>query len=82
MELHLSAIDVPIVYNSTFREYGIKVLNGGSITQLLAFCPWCGSKLPGSFRRAWIERLAEMNLEPGDAEIPEEMKSDVWWKKL
>lgn len=80
METHVLDPDVPLVYNPRFREYGIRVLDGGSSVQLIGFCPWCGNKLPESLRDAWVERLTEMNLEPGDAEIPEEMKSDAWWK--
>ena len=88
MEMHANATDVPITYNSKFREYGIWVLNGGpvgileagSIVQVIAFCPWCGSKLPDSLRDSWFQRLDELKLEPFDPALPEEMKSGAWWK--
>lgn len=81
METHVLDPDIPLVYNRRFREYGINVLDGGSSVQMIRFCPWCGGKLPDSLRDAWLQRLTEMNLEPGDAGIPEELKSDAWWKK-
>ena len=81
MEMHANASDVPVIYNAKFREYGIHVLNGGSIVQLIAFCPWCGNKLPDSLRDSWFQRLDELKLEPFDPAIPVEMKSDAWWKQ-
>jgi hypothetical protein len=81
MAMHVADQDVPVVYNRRFREYGIKILDGGTAVQLITFCPWCGSKLPDSLRDAWFQRLDELKLEPGEAQLPEEMKTDAWWKK-
>jgi hypothetical protein len=64
-----------------YREYGIKVLDGGTAFVEIRFCPWCGKKLPGSLRDQWFERLRALKLEPEDSQVPEEMRSDAWWKK-
>jgi hypothetical protein len=31
-----------IRYIAKFREYGVRVLDGGSSYVVLRFCPWCG----------------------------------------
>ena len=80
MFLHLSEGDVPIVYSLRFREYGIKINDGGTSFQEISYCPWCGSKLPNSLRREWFDRIEKLGLDPFDANIPSKMLSDSWWK--
>ena len=70
-----------LIYIPKFREYGIRVLNGGSAFQEIQFCPWCGKKLPPSLRDEWFSRLEKLNLEPDDPKVPKELLSDAWWKK-
>jgi hypothetical protein len=81
MQEHLSRGEVAIVYVDHFREYGVRILDGGTSFQLMTFCPWCGCKLPPSVRDAWFEKLDELGLEPEDPAVPEEMKSDSWWRR-
>ena len=81
MERNLKEGETAIRYDAKFREYGIPVLDGGSSTIKIIFCPWCGQKLPESFRDKWFEVLASKNLEADDPAIPEDMHSDVWWKQ-
>jgi hypothetical protein len=81
MECNLREGETAIRYDAKFREYGIPVLDGGSSTIKIMFCPWCGQKLPESFRDKWFEVLASKNLELDDPAIPEEMLSDAWWKR-
>ena len=80
MHRNVNADDSSVVYNPKFREYGVRVLDGGSSSIEIIFCPWCGQHLPGSLRDAWFAKLDELNLEPEDRSIPEELFSDAWWK--
>jgi hypothetical protein len=80
MQRHIADHDVPLIYNRRFREYGIRIVDGGSATQLISFCPWCGAHLPSSLRDEWFERLKELNMEPGDPDLPSILKSDAWWR--
>ena len=68
-----------VVYMAKFREYGISILDGGSSFQEIAYCPWCGGKLPGSLRDEWFDELERLKMEPGDDNVPEEYLSDKWW---
>ncbi len=43
--------EVPIVYIAKYKEFAIKVLDGGSSYIVLKFCPWCGHILPRSQRK-------------------------------
>jgi hypothetical protein len=81
MDRNLREGEPAIRYDPKFREYGIPVLDGGSSTIKIMFCPWCGQKLPESFRDKWFEVLASKNLELDDPAIPEDMLSDAWWKR-
>jgi hypothetical protein len=72
--------DVPLVYNDKFREYGLRILDGGTSVLLISHCPWDGVKLPESLRHEWFDRLVTLGLEPGDAGIPEELLTGAWWR--
>jgi hypothetical protein len=80
MYRHISGDDVPIIYIRKFREFGLKIIDGGTSFQKIAYCPWCGRKLPESLRSKWFCRIEEMGLEPDDQTLPESMRSDAWWK--
>ncbi|MGH3035219.1 MAG: DUF6980 family protein [Gaiellaceae bacterium] len=61
-ETHPDRFDCPdaLVYWSTrFEEYGLIVHDGGSSYVMIAVCPWCGARLPGSKRQ----------IEPGERVI-------------
>lgn len=73
--------DVPIVYNPKFREFGIRVLDGGSSTILLSFCPWSGTKLPESLRDAWFEEVGRRGIDPHGDDVPEEFRDERWYTK-
>ena len=74
--------DVAVCYNEKFREYGIRVLDGGSAQIEIYFCPWCGEKLPVGLRDEWFAALDSLGIDdPEDERVPEAMKSDIWWKK-
>jgi hypothetical protein len=86
MEKFLQDSKVPLEYYPIAREYGIK-LRGSSAIQLFDYCPWCGSKLPGSLRDEFFNILkveygvyTDFDIK-ADPKISQEFKSDEWWKK-
>jgi hypothetical protein len=72
--------DVPLDYNDRFREYGIRILDGGSAHLNITHCPWCAEALPPSLRDEWFDAIEEMGLRAGDPAIPEEYLSGAWWR--
>lgn len=74
---------VVISYSPKLHEYGIPCGDGHShIT--IHYCPWCGKLLsPLGLRDKWFEALFDMGYEDPlfDENIPEEYKSDAWWRK-
>lgn len=73
-------VDIPVMYEPVFDEFGIQILDGGTSEMRLSFCPWCGCRLPESKRTRYFELLDELDLEPGDSRIPSQMQSDEWWR--
>jgi hypothetical protein len=75
-----------ISYISKYREYAIGTIDS-NIVRLIYNCPWCGTKLPKSLRKKWFSVLeTEHNFDDPWNEkqsklIPEEFKTDEWWKK-
>ena len=93
MDLLLNDIRVPILYYLISREYALLMLEDGkkrgrmNAVQRIIYCSWCNKKLPESLRDEWFEILEkEYNLDDPHREeqeklIPEEFKTDEWWKK-
>lgn len=79
MNQNVLSKEVPVTYYPKFREYGISVLDGGSSFIEINACPWCSSKLPGSLRLQWMEKISSLGLEPDSQSIPPEYLSDKWW---
>ncbi len=73
--------EMPLVYNEKFREFGIKVLDGGTSFIQINFCPFSGIKLPKNLRDEWFDVVESLGLEPDDSDMPEELKSGKWWMK-
>ena len=76
-------------YNKKFREY---YLNDTKYSQYsiitLSYCPFCGNTLPTNLRNEFfdaLEREYGLEVSLGDLQdsslIPEEFKTDEWWKK-
>ncbi len=87
MKFHLDEQDIYLDYNPVFREYFIDLRRSLHAIQCIWFCPWCGKSLPSDIRREWFDIMEkEYGLEDprGEQEhlVPEEFKSDEWWKKL
>jgi hypothetical protein len=71
-----------IVFVPKFREYGIKIIDGGSSYLEINFCSWCGSKLPDSLRDDWFDRLERLNIDPAINTILEDFLNDRWYSKI
>lgn len=82
MARHLKGSEVAVVYLPRFREYGIRILDGGSSIQEIRHCPWCGVRLPESLRERWLGELEALGLEPGSSQIPTPFLSSAWWQRL
>jgi hypothetical protein len=73
--------DSPVIFKSKFREYGIRILDGGTSSIAISFCPWSGHKLPESLRDEWFSRLEAQGLDPGVDPVPLEFQSEQWYTK-
>ena len=71
--------DMPIDFSPQFREYGIRILDGGTSYQAMSFCPWCGKRLPASLRDQWFEELEKLGLDPAEDAIPPEYSDERWY---
>lgn len=80
MRHHLHEGELHLVYEPKFRDYGIEYNDGGTSFQSIAFCPWCGTKLPSSLRTEWFEELDRLGMEPEDEQLPDRLKTDAWWR--
>jgi hypothetical protein len=87
MKFFLEEGSVSINFDSTFKRYSLALLDGfnrapSAGTQQIKYCPWCGSKLPINLSDQWFAELEKLGFdEPFEQIIPEEFKSDEWWKK-
>jgi hypothetical protein len=73
--------DIPVVYFDKFREYSIRIEDGGNSVLDIKFCPFCGVRLPDSLRDLWFDRLDQLGLEPEAPELPLDMRSGAWWRR-
>jgi hypothetical protein len=69
-----------LIYIPNVREFGIRVLDGGSSFLVIQYCPWCGKRLPSSLHDEWFRRLESLGIDDSRA-APEDMKSDMWWQR-
>jgi hypothetical protein len=73
--------DVLVHYSSIFDEYGLVIHDGGSSSIQILFCPFCGNELPESKRDRWFDELEGLGFsEPLVDDIPEQYKSDAWYR--
>ena len=77
----LDCPDTLIAYWPKFDEYGLVVHDGTRSVVVIEHCPWCGVKLAESKRNRWFEELADRGFDdPLNQDIPEEYRSDAWWR--
>ena len=83
--------ELPLIeYERDMRSYSFVIryedCKSYGVRQRLWYCPWCGTKLPKDLDGIWgetLEReygLTEKERDEG-SKIPEEFKTDEWWKK-
>ena len=81
MRLAVTSDEIPIVYEAKFREYGIRVLDGGTSNIELLYCPWSGHKLPASLRDRWFDELERMGIDPVTGTVPAEFLDERWYTR-
>ncbi|MEU3609752.1 hypothetical protein AB0E83_30570 [Streptomyces sp. NPDC035033] len=78
---HADAYDCPdavVSFSARFQEYGLVVHDGGGSSLDIAFCPWCGRRLPESQRDRWFEEVRGLGLDPWEDDVPPEYEDDRW----
>lgn len=79
--------DQSIYYNQATRRYNLRIINSSYGThEKILYCPWCGTKLPQNLGGVWSKTLKdEFNITDPHVDeshlVPEEFKTDEWWKK-
>ncbi|WP_084212877.1 DUF6980 family protein [Candidatus Jidaibacter acanthamoebae] len=81
MAFHAKEKEQLIIYEPIMRRIGIRVSD--STFQLINHCPWCGSKLPNELSEELSTIVFDQLCLEGydDPKLPEEFKTDEWWKK-
>jgi hypothetical protein len=79
MQYAVESDEIPVVYVPKFREWGIRVLDGGPSYIRLNFCPWSGDKLPESLREAWFNKLEKLGIDPAKDVVPAKFSDDRWY---
>jgi hypothetical protein len=80
--LHPGRSDCPdalVAYVPKFDEYGLLIHDGGTSSVTIAFCPWCGVRLPASKRDRWFDTLERMSIDPSAGSVPLAFETDEWW---
>ena len=81
-EQHSDGYECPntmISYIPKFDEYGIIIHDGGTASTGIAYCPWCGTKLPTSKRDLWFDTLEALGFDdPSEQDIPEKFLGSNW----
>ena len=82
-DTHPDPFDCPdhlVYYDDRFDTYGIIVHDGGHSSVVMAFCPWCGTKLPNSKEEQWFAELEKLGFDdPHETDIPDKYKTDEWY---
>ena len=75
--------EVYINYDQVSRSYGIAIRGLDNAVISINYCPWCGTKLPKDLSDELGKIIfEELELDGfDDPRLPEEFKSDEWWKK-
>lgn len=83
MEYHLHNDEICLWYSPRERFYGIFYKEGyGGGVQTIHYCPWCGIKLPKDLTDELWECFEQIGIDDlDDPKIPDEFKTDEWWRK-
>jgi hypothetical protein len=79
METAVHDPNIPVIFTPKFREFGIRILDGGTSSLAIVFCPWCGQKLPDSLRDDWFDKLEQLGVDPYGKDIPAEFTDERWY---
>ena len=79
LRLAIESDEVPVVYTAKYREFGIRVLDGGTSNIELLYCPWSGHQLPESLRTRWFKELEQRGIDPVKDQIPPEFGDERWY---
>ena len=78
-----------VTYDQILRTYNIIFTNKHNAKNAMSLyhCPWCGTKLPERLNSVIFRVLEkEYGIEDPDiwnfTNVPDEFRSDAWWKKL
>lgn len=80
---HPDPYDCPehlVRYVPNFDEYGLIVHDGGASYVDIAYCPWCGTKLPRSKRERWWAEMERLGVDPWTETPPPEYQTDAWYR--
>lgn len=81
---HEDPFDCPeavVIYAPELDEYAIPVRTEKGSLIPISHCPWCGIELPQTKREEWLEELAKRGIDdPTTQEVPEEFRTDRWWR--
>jgi len=78
---HLDPEDCPdavVGFTPKYQEYGIWIHDGGTSWISIAYCPWCGTRLPESVRDQWFDALDRLGLDPDDDALPRPYEDERW----
>jgi hypothetical protein len=75
-----------LIYNTRFREYGIKAVRQRGPYTPMIYCLWCGRQLEPSLRDLWAKLLQkEHNIakpfKTPITQLPKSFRTDEWWKR-
>jgi hypothetical protein len=75
-----------LIYNTRFREYGVKAAQKRAPYTPITYCPWCGRQLEPSLRDLWAKLLIKEHgiknpFETPIAQLPKSFRTDEWWKR-
>jgi hypothetical protein len=79
-------VDSGLIYNTRFREYGIKTVRQRGPYLVMTYCLWCGRQLEPSLRDLWAKLLQKEHgiknpFETPVAQLPKSFRTDEWWKR-
>lgn len=74
-----SCPDALVSYTAKFDEFGLIVHDGARSEVRIAYCPWCGTRLPDSRRDQWFAELERRGIDPLAGTIPVEFENDAWF---
>lgn len=84
LDTEYAAFETPecvVTYDVRFDEYAIGARGGSGDDVLIAYCPWCGVRLPDSKRKAWQDGLRRQGIDPDFHDIPADFLSGKWWRR-